>query len=101
PMSLASVWALVSLSLSLSPSTPLILANESGISVGLGLPLSLSPSLSPSTPLLSANESGISVGLGLPDLRDRKWHLQQTCALTRYGLDEGLGWMAGAVAERD
>nr|XP_027193264.1 uncharacterized protein LOC101504564 [Cicer arietinum] len=39
-------------------------------------------------------------GLGLFDLRNRKWHIQGTCALKGDGLFEGLDWLASTLKER-
>ncbi|XP_075496161.1 ADP-ribosylation factor-like [Primulina tabacum] len=33
-------------------------------------------------------------GLGLYDIKDRKWHIQATCAIKGEGLYEGLAWLA-------
>ena len=38
-------------------------------------------------------------GLGLFDLKNRKWHIQGTCALRGDGLYEGLDWLAGTLKE--
>ncbi|GMI79590.1 ADP-ribosylation factor B1C [Hibiscus trionum] len=38
-------------------------------------------------------------GLGLFDLKNRKWHIQGTCALRGDGLYEGLDWLAGTIKE--
>ncbi|KAJ0013748.1 hypothetical protein Pint_21727 [Pistacia integerrima] len=38
-------------------------------------------------------------GLGLYDLRNRKWHIQGTCALRGDGLYEGLDWLASTLKE--
>ncbi|OVA18461.1 Small GTPase superfamily [Macleaya cordata] len=38
-------------------------------------------------------------GLGLYDLKNRKWHIQGTCALRGDGLYEGLDWLAGTLKE--
>lgn len=38
-------------------------------------------------------------GLGLFDLKNRKWHMQGTCALRGDGLYEGLDWLAGTLKE--
>ncbi|KAF5450890.1 hypothetical protein F2P56_031206 [Juglans regia] len=38
-------------------------------------------------------------GLGLFDLKNRKWHIQGTCALRGEGLYEGLDWLAGTLKE--
>lgn len=38
-------------------------------------------------------------GLGLRDLKNRKWHIQGTCALKGDGLYEGLDWLAGTLKE--
>eukprot|EP00261_Vitis_vinifera_P040593 XP_019081836.1 PREDICTED: ADP-ribosylation factor 1-like 2 isoform X1 [Vitis vinifera] len=38
-------------------------------------------------------------GLGLYDLKNRKWHIQGTCALKGDGLYEGLDWLAGTLKE--
>ncbi|RYR58992.1 hypothetical protein Ahy_A05g024842 isoform B [Arachis hypogaea] len=39
-------------------------------------------------------------GLGLFDLKNRKWHIQGTCALKGDGLYEGLDWLATTLKER-
>ncbi|RZC31416.1 Protein EXPORTIN 1A isoform G [Glycine soja] len=39
-------------------------------------------------------------GLGLFDLKNRKWHIQGTCALKGDGLYEGLDWLASTLKER-
>ncbi|KAK9016338.1 hypothetical protein V6N11_078839 [Hibiscus sabdariffa] len=38
-------------------------------------------------------------GLGLFDLKNRKWHIQGTCALRGDGLYEGLDWLAGTLKQ--
>ncbi|KAF7149005.1 hypothetical protein RHSIM_Rhsim03G0221000 [Rhododendron simsii] len=38
-------------------------------------------------------------GLGLYDLKNRKWHIQGTCALKGDGLYEGLDWLANTLKE--
>ena len=38
-------------------------------------------------------------GLGLLDLKNRKWHIQGTCALKGDGLYEGLDWLASTLKE--
>ncbi|KAH9727957.1 ADP-ribosylation factor B1B [Citrus sinensis] len=38
-------------------------------------------------------------GLGLFDLKNRKWHIQGTCALKGDGLYEGLDWLASTLKE--
>ncbi|CAH9136852.1 unnamed protein product [Cuscuta epithymum] len=38
-------------------------------------------------------------GLGLRDLRNRKWHIQGTCALKGEGLYEGLDWLSSTLKE--
>ncbi|KAL7003797.1 hypothetical protein U1Q18_004941 [Sarracenia purpurea var. burkii] len=38
-------------------------------------------------------------GLGLYDLKNRKWHIQGTCALKGDGLYEGLDWLASSLKE--
>ncbi|KAL2921503.1 ADP-ribosylation factor [Bienertia sinuspersici] len=38
-------------------------------------------------------------GLGLFDLKNRKWHIQGTCALRGDGLYEGLDWLASTLKE--
>ncbi|CAL5323501.1 unnamed protein product [Camellia sinensis] len=38
-------------------------------------------------------------GLGLYDLKNRKWHIQGTCALKGDGLYEGLDWLASTLKE--
>ncbi|KAF7836515.1 protein EXPORTIN 1A [Senna tora] len=39
-------------------------------------------------------------GLGLFELKNRKWHIQGTCALRGDGLYEGLDWLAATLKER-
>ncbi|KAK7404301.1 hypothetical protein VNO78_05086 [Psophocarpus tetragonolobus] len=39
-------------------------------------------------------------GLGLFDLKNRKWHIQGTCALRGDGLYEGLDWLSTTLKER-
>ena len=41
---------------------------------------------------MSVNE--VTEKLGLNQLRNRKWHIQQTCATTGDGLYEGLEWLS-------
>ncbi|CAN1269150.1 ADP-ribosylation factor 1 [Linum perenne] len=38
-------------------------------------------------------------GLGLPELKNRKWHIQGTCALKGDGLYEGLDWLSNTLKE--
>lgn len=38
-------------------------------------------------------------GLGLYDLKNRKWHIQGTCALKGDGLYEGLDWLSSTLKE--
>jgi Arf/Sar family protein len=38
-------------------------------------------------------------GLGLFELKNRKWHIQGTCALRGDGLYEGLDWLAATLKE--
>ncbi|XP_058730351.1 uncharacterized protein LOC131623950 [Vicia villosa] len=38
-------------------------------------------------------------GLGLFDLKNRKWHIQSTCALKGDGLYEGLDWLSSTLKE--
>ncbi|PIN03633.1 GTP-binding ADP-ribosylation factor Arf1 [Handroanthus impetiginosus] len=38
-------------------------------------------------------------GLGLYDLKNRKWHIQGTCALRGDGLNEGLAWLSSKLKE--
>ena len=38
-------------------------------------------------------------GLGLFELKNRKWHIQGTCALRGDGLYEGLDWLSGTLKE--
>ncbi|KAM7277725.1 hypothetical protein ACFE04_004859 [Oxalis oulophora] len=38
-------------------------------------------------------------GLGLFDIKNRKWHIQGTCALRGDGLYEGLDWLASTLKE--
>ncbi|KHN05525.1 ADP-ribosylation factor [Glycine soja] len=42
----------------------------------------------------------ICEGLGLFDLKNRKWHIQGTCALRGDGLYEGLDWLSTTLKER-
>ncbi|KAL6581625.1 hypothetical protein OROMI_007548 [Orobanche minor] len=39
-------------------------------------------------------------GMGLYDLKNRKWHIQGTCALKGDGLYEGLDWLASTLKEQ-
>lgn len=38
-------------------------------------------------------------GLGLFELKNRKWHIQSTCALKGDGLYEGLDWLSSTLKE--
>ncbi|CAM8965288.1 unnamed protein product [Rhodiola kirilowii] len=38
-------------------------------------------------------------GLGLLELKNRKWHIQGTCAIKGDGLYEGLDWLASTLKE--
>jgi Arf/Sar family protein len=38
-------------------------------------------------------------GLGLNELKNRKWHIQGTCALKGDGLYEGLDWLSSTLKE--
>ena len=38
-------------------------------------------------------------GLGLYDLKNRRWHIQGTCALKGDGLYEGLDWLSETLKE--
>ncbi|KAL0887737.1 hypothetical protein Bca101_011720 [Brassica carinata] len=38
-------------------------------------------------------------GLGLFDLKNRKWHIQGTCALRGDGLYEGLDWLSSTLKD--
>ncbi|XP_010463760.1 PREDICTED: ADP-ribosylation factor 1-like 2 [Camelina sativa] len=38
-------------------------------------------------------------GLGLLELKNRKWHIQGTCALQGDGLYEGLDWLSSTLKE--
>nr|GEV20865.1 ADP-ribosylation factor 1-like 2 [Tanacetum cinerariifolium] len=38
-------------------------------------------------------------GLGLYELKNRKWHIQGTCALRGDGLYEGLDWLASTLMD--
>ncbi|CAM8968477.1 hypothetical protein QQ045_004508 [Rhodiola kirilowii] len=38
-------------------------------------------------------------GLGLLELKNRKWHIQGTCAVKGDGLYEGLDWLASTLKE--
>ncbi|KAK4362804.1 hypothetical protein RND71_018045 [Anisodus tanguticus] len=40
-------------------------------------------------------------GLGLYELKNRKWHIQGTCALRGDGLYEGLDWLASTLKEHE
>ncbi|XBW37463.1 hypothetical protein QEN19_003045 [Hanseniaspora menglaensis] len=44
--------------------------------------------------------SEIADKLGLKTLKDRKWHIQGTCALDGDGLYEGLEWLADNMRKR-
>ncbi|KAL0321672.1 UNVERIFIED_CONTAM: ADP-ribosylation factor 1 [Sesamum calycinum] len=39
-------------------------------------------------------------GLGLNDLKDRKWHIERTCAIKGEGLYEGLDWLSNTLKEQ-
>ncbi|KAL8095580.1 hypothetical protein AgCh_036846 [Apium graveolens] len=41
----------------------------------------------------------VGEGMGLLDLKNRKWHVQGTCALKGDGLYEGLDWLASTLKE--
>ncbi|GAA0141845.1 G-protein [Lithospermum erythrorhizon] len=41
----------------------------------------------------------VSEGLGLFELKNRKWHIQGTCALRGDGLYEGLDWLSSTLKE--
>ncbi|MFQ6627548.1 hypothetical protein Gotur_004766 [Gossypium turneri] len=41
----------------------------------------------------------VSEGLGLFDIKNRKWHIQGTCALRGDGLYEGLDWLSETLKE--
>lgn len=38
-------------------------------------------------------------GLGMYELKNRKWHIQGTCALRGDGLYEGLDWLASTLKD--
>lgn len=38
-------------------------------------------------------------GMGLYELKNRKWHIQGTCALKGDGLYEGLDWLASTLKD--
>ncbi|KAK9120465.1 hypothetical protein Syun_018082 [Stephania yunnanensis] len=38
-------------------------------------------------------------GLGLYNLKNKRWHIQGTCALRGDGLYEGLDWLSGTLKE--
>lgn len=38
-------------------------------------------------------------GLGLYDLKNRRWHIQGTCAVKGDGLYEGLDWLSETLKE--
>lgn len=44
--------------------------------------------------------SGIVSALGLHTLRNRKWHVQASCARTGDGLADGLDWLSNAVCSQ-
>jgi ADP-ribosylation factor-like protein 5B len=39
----------------------------------------------------------ISDGLTLHAIKDHGWHIQECCALTGFGLNEGLDWIARSI----
>ncbi|KAK4433195.1 ADP-ribosylation factor 2 [Sesamum alatum] len=39
-------------------------------------------------------------GLGLNDLKERKWHIERTCAIKGEGLYEGLDWLSNTLKEQ-
>ncbi|CAI0561288.1 unnamed protein product [Linum tenue] len=41
----------------------------------------------------------VGQGLGLFELKNRKWHIQGTCALKGDGLYEGLDWLSSTLKE--
>lgn len=41
----------------------------------------------------------VGEGMGLLDLKNRKWHIQGTCALKGDGLYEGLDWLSSTLKE--
>jgi len=43
--------------------------------------------------------SEITDKLGLHSLRNRKWHIQPTCATTGDGLYEGLEWLSNQLKD--
>lgn len=40
----------------------------------------------------------VSQGLGLVSIKDRQWHLCKSSAINGEGLNEGLDWLATAIA---
>lgn len=39
----------------------------------------------------------ISDALGLHNIKDHGWHIQESCALTGFGLPEGMDWIANNI----
>jgi ADP-ribosylation factor-like protein 5B len=39
----------------------------------------------------------ISDALALHAIKDHGWHIQECCALTGFGLNEGLDWIARSI----
>merc|ERR1712113_793558 len=48
----------------------------------------------------SRNAGEITEDLSLHTIRTHEWHIQNCCALTGEGLQEGLGWIATRIRER-
>ena len=44
-------------------------------------------------------ETTLELGLH-SELRQRRWHIQPTCAVTGQGLYEGLDWLSGTISRR-
>ncbi|KAK0428276.1 hypothetical protein QR680_010708 [Steinernema hermaphroditum] len=43
--------------------------------------------------LEESDTSDMTCKLGLPKIKNRKWHVQSSCALTGEGVQEGLEWL--------
>ncbi len=49
----------------------------------------------------AANPSQVTDALDLYKLKDRKWFVQATCAVTGEGLIEGLKWAADTIKQNN
>ena len=45
-------------------------------------------------------EAEVSQGLGLVAIKDRQWHICKSSAINGEGLNEGLDWLANAIAQQ-